>query len=47
MTNIKSTFGAGIWAVIATLLILATVEPVDVKPSETQVAVVAGAQANG
>jgi hypothetical protein len=29
MTNVQSMFGAGLWALVATLLLLATFEPVE------------------
>lgn len=47
MTNMKTASAAGLWAAIATLLMLAAVEPVEVAPAETQVAAAATAQANG
>lgn len=31
MTNMQSMFGAGVWAIVATLLLLATFEPVEVE----------------
>jgi hypothetical protein len=47
MTNIKSAFGAGAWGVVATLLLLATFEPVKIAPEAPQIAAAPAAAAAG
>ena len=38
MSNIKSAFGAGLWATVATLMMLAALEPVTIEASDQQLA---------
>lgn len=38
MSNLQSVFGGAMWAAVATLLLLATFEPVPMATSETQLA---------
>ena len=38
MTNIKSACGAGLWMTVASLMMLATLEPVSIAPAQTQIA---------
>jgi hypothetical protein len=43
MTNIKSAFGAGVWAAVASFMMLAALEPVSIAPAQTEIAAAAKA----
>jgi hypothetical protein len=41
MTNIKSVFGAGAWAAVASFMMLAALEPVSLAPAPSDLAAAA------
>jgi hypothetical protein len=45
MTNLKTSFGASVWAAVSAILLLAALEPVSVAADPVQVAAASAAQA--
>jgi hypothetical protein len=45
MTNLKTSFGASVWAAMSAILLLAALEPVSVAADPVQVAAAPAAQA--